>query len=138
MESSLAVMLIDLDRFKEVNDSLGHHIGDALLIRVAERLQSALRSSDTIARLGGDEFALVLPNIGDREAATAIAAKITTALENPFVLDEVAGEIILDVEASIGIVLSPEQGDDVDSLVQTRIAGLWHGHPRWMKQVTPS
>ncbi|HZJ49731.1 MAG TPA: diguanylate cyclase, partial [Actinomycetota bacterium] len=71
MESSLAVMLIDLDRFKEVNDSLGHHIGDALLIRVAERLQSALRSSDTIARLGGDEFALVLPNIGDREAATA-------------------------------------------------------------------
>ncbi len=117
-ESSLAVMLIDLDRFKEVNDSLGHHIGDALLIRVAERLQGGLRSSDTIARLGGDEFALVLPNIGNRPAATAIAAKITSALENPFFLDEVAGEITLDVEASIGIVLSPEQGGDVDSLLQ--------------------
>ncbi len=111
-------MLIDLDRFKEVNDSLGHHVGDLLLKKIGPRLQTLLRESDTIARLGGDEFALVLPRTIDAKAANALAGRILKAMEAPFVLEEVVGELSLNIEASIGIALAPEHGEDVDTLLQ--------------------
>ena len=93
------VMMLDLDRFKEVNDTLGHHAGDVLLVQVAARLGKVMRPSDTVARFGGDEFAVLLPEVGP-VAATGVAERILKALEDPFDLDGVA----VSVEASMGIV----------------------------------
>jgi diguanylate cyclase (GGDEF)-like protein len=109
-----AVMLIDLDRFKEVNDTLGHHIGDNLLQMIGPRLAGVLREGDTIARLGGDEFAVLLPDVKSELAAMEIADRMLEALEQHFTLPEV----VLDIEASIGIALSPEHGVDVDTIMQ--------------------
>ncbi|HEX6512503.1 MAG TPA: diguanylate cyclase, partial [Chloroflexota bacterium] len=83
-ERQLAMLLIDLDRFKEVNDTFGHHYGDLLLKQVGPRLRGVLRESDTVARLGGDEFAVLLPSCTDIEAAKLMAARLLTALEEPF------------------------------------------------------
>ena len=110
----VGVMILDLDRFKEVNDTLGHHIGDLLLQQVGTRLQSMLREGDTIARLGGDEFAILLPTVAGEEAARQVAAKIVTTLEEPFSLKGWN----FDIEASIGIALFPEHGHSVDTLMQ--------------------
>jgi diguanylate cyclase (GGDEF)-like protein len=109
-----AVMLIDLDRFKEVNDTLGHHIGDLLLQQIGPRLAGVLRESDSIARLGGDEFAVLLPDVKSELAAMEIADRMLEALERHFTLPEV----LLDIDASIGIALAPEHGADVDTLMQ--------------------
>jgi diguanylate cyclase len=109
-----ALALIDLDRFKEVNDTLGHHHGDQLLIQVGQRLQAALRQVDTVARLGGDEFAVLLPRIETGDGAVTVARKLQAALEAPFVLDG----LTLDVEASIGLALYPEHGNDPEELLQ--------------------
>lgn len=114
----VGVMLIDLDRFKEVNDSLGHHIGDLLLQKVGPRVMECLREIDTFARLGGDEFTVLLPAITGREDAVRVADRLLEALEAPFVLDEVSTGITIDVEASIGIAMYPEHGVDVDTLMQ--------------------
>jgi diguanylate cyclase (GGDEF)-like protein len=92
------VMMLDLDRFKEVNDTLGHHAGDVLLVQVAARLGKVMRPSDTVARFGGDEFAVLLPEVGP-VAATGVAERMLKALEDPFNLDGVA----VSVEASMGI-----------------------------------
>ena len=92
------VMMLDLDRFKEVNDTLGHHAGDVLLVQVAARLAGVIRPSDTIARFGGDEFAVLLPEV-EVLAATGVAERIFNALEDPFKLDGVS----VSVEASVGI-----------------------------------
>ena len=113
-KSLVAVMLMDLDRFKEVNDTLGHHSGDLLLQQIGPRLRSILRESDTIARLGGDEFAILLPNVLDRPAAVQVADKIKRALDLPF---EIQG-LKLNIEASIGIAFAPDHGRDVDTLIQ--------------------
>jgi diguanylate cyclase (GGDEF)-like protein len=110
----VAVMIIDLDRFKEVNDTLGHHIGDLLLQQVAARLQQTLREGDTIARLGGDEFAVLLPSVSGAVAAEAVAEKLVKALETPFTIRTWT----FDIDASIGIAVSPEHGDTVDALMQ--------------------
>jgi diguanylate cyclase (GGDEF)-like protein len=112
--TTTAVMLIDLDRFKEVNDTLGHHIGDILLQQIGPRLAGVLRESDTIARLGGDEFAVLLPDVQGELAAMEIADRMLEALEQHFTLPEV----LLDIDASIGIALSPVHGQDVDTLMQ--------------------
>jgi diguanylate cyclase (GGDEF)-like protein/PAS domain S-box-containing protein len=108
------LLLIDLDRFKEINDTLGHHVGDQLLARVGPRLTGVLRPDDTVARLGGDEFAVLLPGIDTVEAAVAVAEKLHVALGRPFSVDGVD----LDVEASIGVVLSGRHGDDPAALMQ--------------------
>jgi diguanylate cyclase (GGDEF)-like protein len=110
----VAVMLLDLDRFKEVNDTLGHHIGDLLLQQVATRLQETLREGDTIARLGGDEYAVLLPVVSGATAAEAVAEKLVQALETPFTIRSWT----FDIDASIGIAVSPEHGDTVDALMQ--------------------
>jgi diguanylate cyclase (GGDEF)-like protein len=109
----VALVLLDLDRFKEVNDTLGHHVGDQLLVAVAHRLSRAVRPGDTVARLGGDEFALLLPG-ADPEVATKAAARARVALSEPFVL----GGLLVDVAASAGIAVSPEHGITVDVLLQ--------------------
>jgi diguanylate cyclase (GGDEF)-like protein len=113
-EAPLAVLLMDLDRFKEVNDTLGHHNGDLLLQAVAARLQSTLRPGDLVARLGGDEFGILLADIGDREAVKPLAERMTQALASPFLVQEMT----LEVGASIGISIYPDDGRDVDTLVQ--------------------
>ncbi|MEW6323911.1 MAG: EAL domain-containing protein [Nitrospirota bacterium] len=110
---ALALLVLDLDRFKEINDTLGHHHGDLLLKEVGPRLRAALRESDTIARLGGDEFAVLLPS-ADQEGAVMTAQKILQALERPFLFDE----LVLDVEASIGIALFPEHGLDAETILR--------------------
>lgn len=112
--ATAALMLIDLDRFKDVNDSLGHEAGDALLQQVAHRISGALREHDLIARLGGDEFAIFLGGVPDEQTATRIARKIHDELAAPFT----TADILLDVEASIGIAVAPDHGDDVHRLMQ--------------------
>ncbi len=112
--SPAALLLIDLDRFKEINDTFGHHYGDELLRQVGARMRSVLESTQTIARLGGDEFAVLLPQIGDVATAVEIGGRLRTALEEPFVVEGVD----LDVEASVGVVLSGEHGNDPTVLLQ--------------------
>jgi diguanylate cyclase (GGDEF)-like protein len=108
------LMLLDLDRFKEVNDTLGHHNGDLLLKEIGLRLRSGLRESDSIARLGGDEFAVLLPAISDADAALAVAEQLRQVLRVPFALEG----ITLDLDASVGVAVYPDHGPDVETLLQ--------------------
>ena len=113
-DQTVAVLLMDLDRFKEINDTLGHHHGDIVLQETARRLLSTLRETDTIARLGGDEFAMVLPHVPDPAAVLHVADKIRAALRVPFIVQG----LTLDVRASIGVAFFPGHGKDVDTLIQ--------------------
>jgi diguanylate cyclase (GGDEF)-like protein len=106
------VLVLDLDGFKDVNDTLGHHHGDLLLVEVAERLRASLRAGDTVARLGGDEFAMLLQNT-DARVGEEVAARICQALGSPFVLEDIS----VDIEASIGIATAVP-GEEVTSLVR--------------------
>lgn len=120
-QSRTAVLMIDLDRFKHVNDSLGHQTGDVLLKEVAGRLQRCVRSSDTIARLGGDEFVISLPDIGFDTTASTVAAKIMHELEAPFFVRNQP----LKLGASIGISLFPEDGDSAHDLLRTADTAMY-------------
>lgn len=111
---SVALMMMDLDRFKEINDAMGHHSGDLVLQAVAARLRGTLRQSDTVARLGGDEFAMVLPGIGNNDTAIQAARKILNAVQAPLSLE---GRH-LDIGVSLGIVLYPDQGEETGLLMQ--------------------
>jgi diguanylate cyclase (GGDEF)-like protein/PAS domain S-box-containing protein len=113
-QEKLAVMLLDLDHFKEVNDTLGHSVGDRLLQAAGQRLTSLLRESDTVARVGGDEFMLLLPEVAQEEDAAKVAQKILEAIREPFVLDGHE----LQVTTSIGVALYPEDGEDADTLMK--------------------
>lgn len=110
---SLAVLLMDMDRFKEVNDTFGHLHGDSLLKQAAIRLSASVRESDTVARLGGDEFAVLLPSI-DRDGALAVAQKMLHCVEQPFPIDRQ----LIDIGISIGIAMYPDDGNDATTLVQ--------------------
>ncbi|HEY6888323.1 MAG TPA: EAL domain-containing protein [Solirubrobacter sp.] len=108
------VMIMDLDHFKEINDTLGHHMGDLLLQEVSRRLRVALRESDTVARLGGDEFGVLLPRAKTTEDATVVAQTLLAHLREPFVLEGMR----LEIDASIGIALHPLHGEDNETLQQ--------------------
>jgi len=110
---SVAVLLVDVVRLKEVNDILGHQNGDQVLQTVAERLNSVLRESDTVARLGGDEFVIVLPTV-DNNSVDIAAEKIQTIFEQPIIIDNTS----LEIEAAIGIALYPDHGTASDILLQ--------------------
>ena len=125
-DSQVAVMLIDLDRFKTVNDSLGHHIGDRLLHLVAERLQGCIRRSDTLARLGGDEFVLCMPALHDPEGPSRLAEKIIADLSRYFIVDDLE----LHIGASVGIGLHPTDGDTPNELLRAADAAMYAAKDR--------
>jgi diguanylate cyclase (GGDEF)-like protein/PAS domain S-box-containing protein len=113
-EKKFAVMMLDLDRFKYVNDQLGHIVGDKLLQVVARMLTETLRKGDTIARFGGDEFVVVLPEVLSFENAAAIAGKILKAFKKPLVIDDNK----INITTSIGIAVYPEDGNDAEMLIK--------------------
>ncbi|MCA1711505.1 MAG: diguanylate cyclase [Actinobacteria bacterium] len=113
-DGRVALVLFDLDRFKEVNDTLGHHVGDQLLKVVAERLAGAVREGDTVARLGGDEFAMLLPGVRSVAEARDAARRMAAAIAEPIVLEGV----LVDVGASVGVAVSPEHGTELELLLQ--------------------
>ncbi|MBL4821706.1 MAG: EAL domain-containing protein [Gammaproteobacteria bacterium] len=113
-KSKFAIVLLDLDRFKEINDTLGHFNGDRLLKLVGMRLEMVIRKSDTLSRFGGDEFAILLTGITDEGVVSSIAEKIHQSLKPAFILDDLK----LDIQASVGVVIYPEHGEDTDTLIQ--------------------
>ena len=120
-EWQLALLFIDLDRFKVINDTLGHSVGDELLRLAAKRLRVVVRESDTVSRLGGDEFAIILPDLPSVDDAASVARKLVDALEQPFYL---AGQDLF-VSASIGITLFPDDTEDVDALIRNADAAMY-------------
>ncbi len=121
-EWHVAVLFIDLDRFKVINDTLGHHVGDRLLIEVARRFQAAVRETDTVARLGGDEFVVILPDLDNPDDAAHVALKVISALLAPIHVD--AHE--LHTSPSIGISLYPDDGLDVETIMKNSDTAMYH------------
>lgn len=117
----VGVLLIDLDHFKHVNDSLGHHVGDRLLVAAARRLTQSLRGRDTVARMGGDEFVIVLPDLPARQDAVEIADQLVEHLSMPMQIDGHA----LPVSPSIGVCLFPDDGDDADQLIMNADTAMY-------------
>jgi len=117
----LALLLIDLDRFKQVNDSLGHHAGDLLLQQAAQRMRAALRESDVIGRLGGDEFVVLQLNMASMQAGAELAEKLIAVLSQPFDL----GEHPVQIGASIGIAACPDDASDLDQLLKKADLALY-------------
>ncbi len=120
--SELALLAIDLDRYRLVNESLGHAAGDALLRAVGERLQNALRREDTLARLGGDDFVLLWNGVRSADEAAALAGRILSILGRPFTIEGAT----LHVEASVGVALYPRDGRDFGELLRNADAALYH------------
>ena len=117
----LALLLLDLDGFKTVNDTLGHAVGDQLLQQVGSMIRGCVRSGDLVVRLGGDEFAVLLPDLPDKEAALAAAGHLSACLHRPFT---VAG-VTLEVGASVGVALAPGHGNDLDSLLRSADVAMY-------------
>lgn len=113
-QSVVAVLFLDLDHFKAVNDAHGHDVGDKLLVQVAERLTQLLRAEDTVARVGGDEFVVLLPDLQDDKQAIVAAEKIVSELVKPFIV----ASHVLQLGASVGIALYPDHSDNLHSLIK--------------------
>lgn len=122
----LAVMIIDLDGFKSVNDSYGHRTGDQLLCQLAPRLQRAIRAADTVARIGGDEFALVLPGVASADDVVAIGQKLRRSIRQPFRLDEHR----LSISASLGAAIFPQHAGDADALLDMADQAMYEAKRR--------
>ena len=118
-----ALLYLDLDKFKPVNDTLGHTAGDELLQAVAARIRHQVRESDTVARVGGDEFTVILPDIARREEAETVARKIIAALATPFQLGSQKQSV--DIGTSIGIAVYPADARDADALVKAADAAMY-------------
>lgn len=121
-QHQLALLFLDFDKFKPINDSLGHAVGDLLLQSAAKRMQECMRESDTIARIGGDEFVVLLPNVTGEQDALFVAEKIRLAIEQPF---ELAGHV-LEISTSIGIALYPQHGEDEIELGKHADLAMYH------------
>jgi diguanylate cyclase (GGDEF)-like protein/PAS domain S-box-containing protein len=122
----IAVMMLDLDRFKNVNDSLGHGVGDELLKAVAQRLADILRRSDTVARMGGDEFIILLPQVNETEYAARVARKLLNSFKKPFMVEGHE----LRMTTSIGVALYPEAGEDAESLLRHADTAMYRAKER--------
>ncbi|HEY5800364.1 MAG TPA: EAL domain-containing protein [Burkholderiaceae bacterium] len=122
----MALMFVDLDHFKIVNDTLGHHIGDLLLQVVAARLHHCLRQDDSVARLGGDEFVITLADLNHAQEAAAIADKVLASLQQPFSVDNHE----LHIGASIGIAMYPDDAADADALLRAADSAMYHAKSR--------
>jgi len=136
-EEGFALLFLDLDRFKSVNDTQGHEAGDKLLRLVAKRLLASVREHDVVARLGGDEFVILLRNITQREPVTRITEQLVTAIQEPFALQ---GQTCL-ISVSIGVALFPHDGADEQTLMKRADAAMYRAkqagkntayfHERW-------
>jgi len=124
-DTNLAVMMLDLDRFKVVNDTFGHSMGDKLLKAAGEALSGLVRKSDTVARVGGDEYLVLLPKIAKIEDATRVAEKILETFRKPFVIDSYQ----IRVTTSIGVAFYPEDGEDADALLANADTAMY-----WVKE----
>jgi diguanylate cyclase (GGDEF)-like protein len=135
-KSRLAVLYLDLDGFKAVNDSLGHSLGDRVLVELADRIRSSVRGEDTVARLGGDEFAVLLPQVTGAADAGRVVDKVLDAVRIPFRFDgsEVA------IRASVGVGLFPDDGDSAGALVRSADAAMYRAKQRRpeLEDATPS
>ena len=114
----LGLMFIDLDGFKQVNDTLGHDIGDKLLKEAAKRLENCIRTGDTVARLGGDEFTVIMPNLVDSSHISIVANRILDDLSRPYIFSDTEGDVIANVSGSIGIAISPDDAETPDDLLK--------------------
>ncbi len=119
---SVAVMMLDLDKFKQVNDVLGHNTGDLLLKSVADRLENTFRKSDTVARMGGDEFMVILPELSEASDVSTVARKVISAFKIPFKLN---GEE-LTVTTSVGVSMYPQNGQDTDTLLKNADIAMYY------------
>ena len=125
-DGSLALMMVDLDHFKEVNDTLGHHAGDQVLCEVARRIERVVRQTDTVARLGGDEFVVLLPDLHEAVEAERVAAKIVAAVAEPIQL----GGPEFDVSVSVGVCTAPRFGADAEELLQAADRAMYRAKAR--------
>ncbi|GGY66430.1 GGDEF domain-containing protein [Cellvibrio zantedeschiae] len=121
LDEKVGVLFIDLDRFKNVNDSLGHTVGDQLLKEAAKRLSSTIRTGDTVSRLGGDEFVVLFPKIKDETSLADLTIKLRDVLQHPYNL----GDISLHITPSIGIAVYPDDGENVNSLIKNADAAMY-------------
>ena len=117
----MAVMYLDLDRLKNINDTLGHDAGDALLSMVADRLVAAVRQEDTVARLGGDEFVIALWELNQLDGVTKLVSKVLQAVSQPYTIQ---GSVV-NMTASIGVGVYPSHGDEVDTLMKSADLALY-------------
>lgn len=120
--TKVAVMFVDLDRFKGINDSFGHHVGDAVLKEVARRLTGCVRSVDTVSRQGGDEFVVILADIGGADQAAHVAGSVMQAAAQPVRFEDRC----ISISVSIGISISPEDGEDIDTLLRHADVAMYH------------
>lgn len=117
----IAVLFLDLDHFKDVNDAYGHYIGDEILVEVAKRFKNLLRGRDTVARIGGDEFVLVLEDIKEDSMVDKVVNKILKTLEEPFIVKD----LTFNITSSIGVALFPEDGEDLHTLIKNADAAMY-------------